>query len=307
MSDSNNNDNKNPQSIGDFLFFAKNQLTQFDHPLLEAEMLMSFVTENPRSWIKIHDTDKLSTEQGELFMQSVAKRTENIPLAYIMEYKIWSELKIHVSPAVLIPRDETELLAQYILESSQKNKSGLNVSKDQSSPDLNFSRDFDVTSVLDIGTGSGCLAIFCGKIFPSATITAVDICPEALKVGKKNAKEHDIAIEFIESDLLTKIPQKKYDIVIANLPYVPTTIEITEDVKKEPYDAIFSGKDGLDLIRKLAEQLKSREILFHELWLEFWTAQESEITQIFTEYDVEFYPDLSGDTYFAKITPQTNS
>ena len=281
MSDSNNKNNKNPQSVGDFLCFAKKQLNQFDHPLLEAEMLMSFVTEKNRSWIKIHDKDELSTQQAESFLNSVQKRTKNIPLAYITGYKIWNELKIEVSADTLIPRDETEILAHNI---------------------VNNSRDFTVKSIADIGTGSGCLAIFLAKQFPAASVTAIDISAKALDIAQKNAHTHDVNIRFIESDLLTEIPREHYDIIVANLPYVPTDIAITKDVEKEPYGAIFSGTDGLDAIGALSHQLKKYDVTFGELWLEFWTPQEVAIATLFNDYKVEFYPDLSGDTYFAKIT-----
>ena len=290
MTNSNNKFTENPQSVEDFLNFAGFQLNKFPNPKIESEMLLSFALEKERVWLKTHADYILTDKESEKSREIIEKRKNNIPLAYIRGWKMWCNMKIEVSPEVLIPRDETEILANYILENS---------------------RNLEVKTILDIGTGSGCLAIFCGKRFPNAEITAIDISPEALSIAKENSKTHNVKIKFIESDLLDEVPAKNFDIIIANLPYVPTDIEITEDVKKEPYDAIFSGEDGLDLIRKLAEQLKSRcapqgggEISFHELWLEFWTAQESEIKNIFADYDVEFFPDFSGDTYFAKISPK---
>ncbi len=294
---------ENSQTLGDFLNFAKSQLFKFTNPQLEAEMLLSFCLKRDRAWLKTHPEYILTKDETQKSREIIEQRKNNIPLAYIRGWKMWNNLKIKVSPDVLIPRDETEILANYIWESAQENKSRPAQVRKDISPDLNFSRDFPKT-ILDIGTGSGCLAIFCAKKFPKAEVTAIDICSKALKIAQENAQTHQVKIDFIKSDLLDKIPAKKYDIIIANLPYVPTNIEITADVRKEPSRAIFAGKDGLDLIRKLAEQLKSREISFHELWLEFWTAQEDEIKNIFAEFSVEFYPDLSGDTYFAKITPK---
>jgi len=332
MTNSNNKFTKNPQSVEDFLNFAGNSFKlpllvpstregevekMFENPVLEAEMLLSFALNKDRVWLKTHGDYILTDKEAAKSREIIERRKNNEPLAYIRGWKMWCDLKIEVSPDVLIPRDETEILANYILESSQKTKFELTQVRTHTSSNLNFSRDFPRT-ILDIGTGSGCLSIFCAKKFPTASITAIDICPKALNIAKKNARNHGVKINFIESDLLScfqvpldkggfrgisKIP-RNFDLIIANLPYVPTNIEITEDVKKEPHDAIFSGSDGLDLIRKLAEQLKSREILFHELWLEFWTAQEDAIKNIFAEYDIEFLPDLSGDTYFAKICPK---
>jgi release factor glutamine methyltransferase len=315
MFSSNNKFLTNPQTIEDFLNFAGFQLKKFPNPQLEAEMLISFSLGKGRVWLKTHQDYILNAKEAVKSREIIERRKNNEPLAYIRRWKMWNNFKIEVSSDVLIPRDETEILANYIFNNSQKNKSGLIPSRTCISPDLFFSRDFEPKTILDIGTGSGCLAIFCAKKFPEAEITAIDICPKALNIAKKNARTHNVKINFIESDLLScfQVPLekggfrgilKKYDIIIANLPYVPENTEITEDVKKEPHNAIFSGTDGLDLIRKLAEQLKSREILFHELWLEFWTAQETEIKNIFAEYNVEFLPDLSGDTYFARITPR---
>ena len=288
----------NPQFIEDFLNFAKLELSEIDNPSLEAELLMCFALGKSRTWIKINNKESITENEESKFREILEKRKNNIPMAYILGYKIWNDLKIEVSPNVLIPRDETDILANYIIKNS---------------------RDFEVKNILDIGTGSGCIAIFMAKNFPDAQITALDISTKALKIAKKNAKNNDVKIYFIKSDLLNEIsfvnslPDKgeregvskiprKFDIIIANLPYVPEDIEVEEDVKKEPYNAIFSGEDGLDLIRKLAEQLKSREILFQELWLEFLPQQKKEITKIFDEFSVEFYPDLGGEIYFARIT-----
>lgn len=342
MSELNIKNIENPQSVEGFLNFAEFELKKLPQPKIEAEMLMCFALKKERVWLKTHTDYFLTENESAKSREFIEKRKNNIPLAYITGYKIWNGLKITVSPDVLIPRDETEILANYIVGSSQKNKSGLVSYRNHTSPDLNFSRDFPVKNILDIGTGSGCLSIFMARNFPDAQVTALDICPKALNIAKKNAANHNVEIKFIQSDLLenilisplfrqrgelkgclnqdqtppsprlissggTKKIPLNFDIIIANLPYVPTHIEITEDVKKEPYNAIFSGEDGLNLIRKLAEQIKSREILFQELWLEFWTEQEIAIATIFQDYKVEFLPDLAGDTYFAKITPQTNT
>ncbi len=333
MSKSNFENIGNPQSVEDFLNFAGFLLKEFKNPTLEAELLLSLALEKDRVWLKTHHDYLLTADEARKSREFLERRKNHEPLAYIRGWKMWCDMKIKVSPDVLIPRDETEILANYILG----NKSELTQVRTCPSPDLNFSRDFEPKTILDIGTGSGCLAIFCAKNFPQAEVTAIDISPKALQIAKENAQTHKVEINFIESDLLENIhisplfrqrgelkgclnkdqtppsprlilsggtsrdPQN-FDIIIANLPYVPDDIEVTEDVRKEPHNAIFAGEDGLDLIRRLAEELKSREISFHELWLEFWTAQEKEIKKIFAGFSVEFLPDLSGDTYFAKIT-----
>ncbi len=286
---------ENLQTVGDFLNFAvkyfafplsteeteKETEKTFLNPQLEAEMLLSFALGKERVWLRTHQDYILNAKESAKFREIIERRKNNEPLAYIRGWKIWCDMKIVVSPDVLIPRDETEILANYILKNS---------------------RNFKPKTILDVGTGSGCLAIFLAKKFPRTEVTALDICPKALNIAKKNAQNQQVQIKFLQSDLLEKISRKNFDIIVANLPYVPENISVSKDVRKEPAHAIFSGADGLDLIRKLAEQLKFREILFRELWLEFWPAQETEIKKIFAEYNVEFLPDLGGDTYFAKIT-----
>ncbi len=278
----NNKNYENPQTVGDFIFWGENFLKnhQIPNPKLESELLLAFILGKNRIWLKTNLKEILTTEQQQKLREILAQRKQKIPLAYILGYKIWNNLEIEVSPAVLIPRDETEILMTHILETS---------------------RDFPIKKILDIGTGSGCIALFLQKNFPPAQVLAVDISAESLKIAQKNAQKHQTEINFRQSDLLSGVQENNFDLIVANLPYVPADLAVSAEVKQEPARAIFSGKDGLDLIRKLAEQLKSREISFKELWLEFLPQQANQIAEIFADYSVEFYPDLAGDIYFARI------
>ncbi len=185
-----------------------------------------------------------------------------------------------VTKDTLIPRDETEILCEHI-------------TKANSTPP---------SSILDIGTGSGAIALFMKKKYPNANVSALDISKKALKVAKRNSVQYKLNLNLIESDLLSKKKAKEqFDIIIANLPYLPSDLNISPEVQEEPQCALFSGKDGLDHIKALKVELESKAIKFKQLWLEFLPQQSIEIKRIFKNYKCEFYKDLSGQCFFCKI------
>jgi release factor glutamine methyltransferase len=268
-------------SIRSILFWGEKKLKKFQNPRLESEVLLAEILNVDRSFLKKSPEKILTRTQTQKFQKSLRRRKRGVPVAYIFHKKIWNDLEFFISPSVLIPRDETEVLAEKIWKSP---------------------RDFSPEKILDIGTGSGCLALFFAKKFPTALVTATDISPAALRVAKKNAETHRAKINFLESDLLEKIPAgENFDLIVANLPYVPTKMPISREVRREPRGALFSGADGLDHLRKLRSQLS--KIQFREIWLEFLPQQADTIKKIFAPGNVEFFPDLGGDIFFAKITP----
>ena len=153
-----------------------------------------------------------------------------------------------------------------------------------------------------MGTGSGNIAIFLKQSFPCAKVQGVDISSKALKVACKNGRAHAPAIEFIQSALFTTIAENtSYDIIVANLPYVPQDVQVTREVSREPQEAIFAGNDGLDVLRAFEAQRRDKGIMFGELWLEFFPSQEKEIEKIFNTHRVDFLSDVGGVVRFAKI------
>lgn len=268
------------QSLSGVLFFAEKKLASFENPRLEAEVLLSHVLGVDRSLLRTQGKMILPFWKRWKFQYFLSLRLQHIPLAYIRGWKEWAGFRVFVTPSVLIPRDETEILVQHIEQTETCPK-----------------------SILDIGTGSGCIALALAKKFPDAEVLAVDISRAALSVAKKNFRFHHQNIHTAYSDLFSTISAgSHFDIIIANLPYVPTTISISKEVQKEPQEALFSGKDGLDVLSKFAQEIQRKNISYTSLWIEFLPQQWERIPSLFPTKKVEPFPDAGGDIYFARIT-----
>ena len=269
--------------MSDLLCFGEKILKNFSNPRLEAELLVSEVLKEDRISLRINPEKTVSLFQRWKFQHVVSLRLRNIPLDYIRGWKEWAGFRVAVSPSVLIPRDETEILIERIKET-------------ESIPPI---------SILDIGTGSGCIALALAKQFPVSHVMAVDISRAALSVAQKNFRTHHVSIETTYSDVLSAIENgATIDLIIANLPYVPMNLSVSAEVQKEPQEALFAGDDGLDYIRKLARQLREQHIRFQSLWLEFLPQQWEIVRDIFSENQITPFRDAGGDIYFARITPQ---
>lgn len=214
---------------------------------LDAEVLLSFVLKKDRAYIVSHNEYQLSPAQSLQFNNYIKLRAKHFPLAYIIGYKEFYGLNFFVTPVVLIPRPESEQLVDLALDS--------------------YSNNTDST-IIDIGTGSGCLIISVlvelSKKHKQAKGIAIDISSRALAIAKRNSKKNHVSnIQFIQSNLLTTFIKKpsalsksKHLIILANLPYVPLKILKTEpSIKQEPRLALAGGKDGLDIYRRLAKQI----------------------------------------------------
>jgi len=164
----------------------------------------------------------------------IARRAEREPYAYIVGHQEFWGLAFEVTAAVLIPRPETELIVEAALEAL---------------PDAQ-----GAASIADVGTGSGCLAIVLARERPAARVTAIYVSPEAIDVARRNAQRHGVdgRIEFVRTDLLDGIAPS-FDVIVSNPPYVRDIDErgLQPEVQLEPAQALFGGRDGLDIIRRL--------------------------------------------------------
>ncbi len=268
--------------MSDVLFFATQKLSFLKNTELESEILLSDVLKVDRAYLRTHRDKKISFLNRWKYNYYINLRSQRVPLAYIRGWKEWCGFRIAVTSSVLIPRDETEILFQKIVQYEENPQ-----------------------NILDIGTGSGCLALALAKNYPQAIVMAVDISRAALSVAQRNFREHQVTAETAYSDVLSAIPLgARFDIIVANLPYVPTKFSIAPEVQKEPEEAIFSGEDGLELLRRFACELEQKEIVFTSLWIEFLPQQWEMIQQIFKNWDVMPHQDISGDIYFARIIPR---
>ncbi len=294
-------------STKEALAYGKFLLKDLEVSSLEAEILLCEVLGCDRVWLKTHDHDLLEDEQLCLYKNFIQRRSKNIPLAYVLGYKDWAGMKLIVNDSVLIPRDETELMCRYVMDEVKGGDSGLNKRQGK-------------FSVLDIGTGSGAIAIFLAKNLLEyfvnnkgclIEVLGLDISPKALSVARKNYEVgvenygmKEVVFNFEESDLLGALEEgSEWSIITANLPYVPDNMVMSAEVGKEPDLALFSGIDGLDHYRRLYCELNNKCIQFESLWIEFLPQQEKEIQKIFSGWNVNFYEDVGGDVFFACIKP----
>ena len=210
-------------------------------PRLESETLMMWVTGCDRVFLYAHPEHPLTAQQQRHYQQAVAERERGKPIQYITGHCEFWGLDLLVSPAVLIPRPETEHSVETVLE---------------------VLRDMPRPTIADVGTGSGCIALALSKDLPFAEVIALEISAEALAVAGENASRLGLGgrVAFLQSDLMSAVLPRRagsFDLVVSNPPYVgeEESDKVQRQVKDfEPRVAIFSGKQGLDIYRRLIPQ-----------------------------------------------------
>jgi len=221
---------------------------------LDALVLLEDAAGKDRTHLLAHPELELSSEQQNVLAGWLKRRAAHEPLAYIRGKTEFYGRTFAVSPAVLEPRPESEtmieLLLQYASQRPQKGPQASGNPPDALTPLL----PIGTVRIADVGTGSGALGITAKLELPEATVELLEIDPSAIEVAKMNVINHTTSISVIESDLLAQSSQN-YDVLLCNLPYVPDGHAINTAATHEPALAIFGGPDGLDLYRKLFEQI----------------------------------------------------
>ncbi|MDP2671225.1 MAG: peptide chain release factor N(5)-glutamine methyltransferase [bacterium] len=207
----------------------------------ETEILLAELLKKDRSFLFAHPEQDLTKTQTTNFKNLVDRRAKSEPLAYILGYKEFFGFKFLVNPKVLIPRAESEDLVEEVIQSV---------------------KNFPNPTLVDVGTGSGCIAVSLALSLPSARIMATDTSTAALFVARKNAALHLVLdrIEFIQTDLTEGI-EEKLDLIVANLPYIPTRnyLNLKEEVRNyEPRSALDSGQSQMTFYKRLFEEAKSK-------------------------------------------------
>lgn len=255
---------------------------------LESEVLLAFVLGKTREFLIAHPEEEVAKDAGKRFAFLCKKRVSTIPLNYLTHHREFYGLDFYVDSRVLIPRPETELLVDEVLDFCGNSKELL-----------------EKPRICDVGTGSGCIAVSLAKNLPQATITAIDISKPALCVAKKNAKIHGVfgKINFLQSDLLGKISKGKFDCMVANLPYISQkeTVSLAREiVDHEPHIALFGGKKGTELFEKLFGQILKMKFKPEMLIGEIGFSQKNKISQLIKiqlgkcVQSVEWKKDLAG-------------
>lgn len=220
------------------LLEAKRRLTPVDpeSASLNAHILLSAALGVDRAWLLANATDMLPPAEEHEFFNLVARAEKGEPIPYILGQWGFYDRDFIVTPAVLIPRPETELLLETALA---------------------FTQPRDHAVVVDVGTGSGALAVTLAALCPRAVVYAVDASHAALEVARRNAAAHQADVVFFEGDLLRPIHERQMqvDMIMANLPYIPSQLVSQLAVSRyEPHLALDGGADGLMLVRRLLEQ-----------------------------------------------------
>ena len=205
-----------------------------------------------RAYLYAHPERELSTEERSRYDVALAERVRGVPAQYITGHQEFWGMDLIVSPAVLIPRPETEHVIEAVLELVNVNRGGGQV-RSECPPQTNPLR------IADVGTGSGCIALALAKELPLAEIEATDVSPAALEIARANAARHQLEnrIHFHQRDLLEGFHPASFDFVVSNPPYVGESEEdqVQLEVRKyEPRNAVFSGPTGLEVIRRLIPQ-----------------------------------------------------
>jgi release factor glutamine methyltransferase len=236
-----------------------------ESPRLDAEVMLAHVLQWPRVQLYTHFTDEVEESPRGRFRDLVRRRVEGAPVAYLVGRKEFYSLAFEVSPAVLIPRPESEFVVVEFLA----------VIKNVESP-----------RAVDVGTGSGCLAVASAYRHPGAHFIAIDISEQALALARKNADQHGVAdrIDFRLGDYLGPVANEgPFDAVISNPPYIPTgQIEHLEIGVRdyEPRTALDGGPSGLDMVARLIEESVPLLKPGGHLILEIGTDQEKPVRSL---------------------------
>jgi release factor glutamine methyltransferase len=244
---------------------------------LEAELLLARAIDMPRSFLFAHPEDDLDDDALQRLDETVARRLAGEPMAYITGSKEFWSMELAVSPATLVPRPETELLVDIALRDVPRKAEW---------------------QVLDLGTGSGAIALAIARERALCSITAVDISAEALTVARENANRNTIGnVEFVEGDWTAPVADRQFRVIVSNPPYVCAGDEALESLRAEPLSALAAGENGLDAITVLARDCPSILEADGILVLEHGAGQKEQVAELLMSYGwerIQCYDDYSG-------------
>ena len=271
------------------------QLTSIsDTPALDASVLMAHILNKPRTWVMAHPELELTEEQQKNLDDSLARLERGESFPYVLGHWEFFGLDFEVTPDVLIPRPETELLVEKAIAWLQKSPVRRRVA--------------------DVGTGSGAIAVSLAVNIPDAHVLATDISHKALEVAQKNAINFGVInqIDFVQCDLLPShlesLPTElHFDLICANLPYIPTaTLYKLSIFGREPTLALDGGADGLDIIRRLLniapEWLAPNGMILVEIESTRGIQTLNLACELFPEARIHLHQDLAGQDRLLEIT-----
>ena len=264
-------------TVSEALDWATEQLSESDDARLDSQVLLAYALNVSRTWLFTWPDKALDGATLTAFNALIEERKSGTPIAYITGYRDFWSLRLKVTPDTLIPRADTELLVETALTLK-------NVEKP--------------CDVIDLGTGTGAIALSLANECPSWRITATDINPKTLAVSKENATTLELAVSFKESAWFDAI-NDRYDLVISNPPYIESDDPHLQqgDLRFEPAGALASGQDGLDDIRRLVQQALKHLKKDGYLLLEHGYQQAEAVNSLMAKagyIDIETHQDIEG-------------
>lgn len=267
-------------TIKNLLANAANTLASHsDSPLLDAEVLLGFVLAKPRTYLRAWCDNTLTDQQQAAFAALIKQREQGIPIAYLTGMREFWSRDFIVTSDVLIPRPDTELLIELSLALIPKNQP---------------------VKLIDLGTGSGIIAVTLAAERPNAQVMAVDASLAALNVARRNAEQYQLSnIEFYQSNWFANVPNEQFDLVISNPPYIDPDDEHLQqgDVRFEPKSALIADNNGLSDIEIIADKARGYLKSAGVFMCEHGYNQAPQVQAIFNALayeNVQSYRDLSG-------------
>jgi release factor glutamine methyltransferase len=256
---------------------------------LDAQLLLLHALDKPssaRAWLLAHDTDPLTQAQQQQLVQLLQRRMSGEPLAYITGEKEFFGLPLRVDARVLVPRPDTETLVEWALELLPPVQASACVTADAD----------QAIHVLDLGTGSGAIALAIRHSRPDVTVLAVDFSADALAVARDNAQRLKLPVEFVQGSWLSEVAGR-FDLIVSNPPYIRDQDPHLPSLVHEPLQALTAGADGLDDLRLIIQQSPSRLLPGAWLLLEHGYDQAATVRQLLIDAgftDVQSRRDLAG-------------
>ena len=230
-------------------------------PKLKARLLLQYILKKDRQYLIVYDNKEIDKKEQWEYFVNIEKIANGVPLQHITHTQEFMKMDFFVNENVLIPRPDTEILVEEV---------------------INLAKKIDNPRILDLCTGSGAIAISIAKNVPSAEVLAIDISEKALEVAKKNAHRLQAKVKFKKSNLFSNIGKMKFDIIVSNPPYIKKTdIKLlSNEVQKEPEIALDGGYDGLDFYRKISNQAIDYLKFGSYLCFEIGYDQKEDVTEI---------------------------
>ena len=271
-------------TVSDYVFAGAERLRRGPHPeraLQDAEFLLMHVLGKDRAWMLAYWKDEIGTDASIPYHSAIERRRSGEPIQYITGEAEFFGLPFRVTRAVLIPRPETEHVVEKVIE---------------------LAAGMARPQIVDVGTGSGAIAVSVAAKIPSAAIAAIDISAAALDLARENAKRNGVTdrIRFLDGNLLAPVSEEKFDFVVSNPPYVPETDRTSLSVEVREYEpglALFAGADGLAVYRRLIPAAYDALVPSGWIVLEIGYGQQEAIRSLLAQSEfaeIGFTADLQG-------------